>query len=101
MPAAGRDIHSNHLLITAQLTDWNRQGHQMDIEAALRILAWRPEFEQIKNRLDVGKKAIVALACKSDVAVAQVGDRLRGVTIQLCFRGDTIARRVFTIVSLI
>jgi hypothetical protein len=41
------------------------------------------------------------LPCKREVTVAQVLDRLRGVTIQRSFRGDAVLRGIVPVVALI
>ena len=44
LSAAGSGVNTNHLLITAEFRDGNRQGHQVNVEPALGILAGRAKL---------------------------------------------------------
>src|SRR5690349_2221560 len=73
----------------------------MDVEATLRIFARGAQLQEIEYCLDVGIETIVSLTCEGDVASSQIGDGLAGITVQLCFGGDPVFGRIFTIVTLI
>ena len=57
----------------------------MDVEPALGVdgLARRPQLQQVEDRLDVGIEAVVPLAGEGDVAVLELGDRLRRVPVEV------------------
>src|SRR5438874_8851856 len=73
----------------------------MNVESALRIFARRTKLQEIEYGQDVGIETIVALRCEREVTAAQVLDCLRGVPIQLSFRGDAILRGIVAVVALI
>src|SRR5690348_5711094 len=58
LTAAGRRVNADDLLIAAEFGDWNGNGHEMNVESALGILAGSSEFEQIKHRLDIRVETI-------------------------------------------
>src|SRR5438876_7221791 len=101
LTAAGSCIDANNLLVTAQFGDRNHQRHEVDVEPALRVLARRTKLQEIEYGQDVGIETIVTLACECEVTAAQVLDCLRGVTIQLSFRGDAVLRGIAAVVALI
>src|SRR6266568_1225775 len=89
------------LLVSAQLADRDGQRHEMDVEAALRVLARRTQLEQIENGLNVRVKTVVTLAGESEVTVAQIRDRFPSVTIQVRFSSHAVLGPVFAIVALV
>src|SRR6185369_4984197 len=81
-PPAGRGIDADGLQLTAEVGKRDVEDNRMDIEAALRVLAGAAELEEIKDRLDVAVKTIVALAGKGTVALAQCRNGLCGVRVK-------------------
>src|SRR5262245_34581433 len=100
LPARGR-IDARNLHISTQFTDRNLQRHEMDVVAALRILPGVAELKQIKDGLDVGKKAIVTLSSEGLIAAGKICDCLTGITVELSLQGDTILCRILAVVALV
>src|SRR5213078_1512160 len=69
LPAAGGCVNPHDLMIAAQFLDGNRQCHQVNVESALRVLAWRTQLKQVKDGLDVGIETIVTLSSECKVAL--------------------------------
>src|SRR5207247_6319216 len=97
LPATGRGVNANHLLITTQFTYRDGQFHQVNVKASLGIFARRPELQQIEHGLDVRIKTVVALTGKGDIPVGQGRDGLPRVFIELRFGGNTVPRRVLAV----
>src|SRR5262249_36121569 len=71
------------------------------VKTSLRILPRRPQLKQVENRLYVGIKAVVSLACKSDITPSKVGDGLAGVMIQFPLSSDPVTGWILAVISLI
>ena len=61
-------VDADHLLIAADLAERDRQRHQVNVEAALGVLARGAKRQQIEDRLDVGVEAVVTLTGERGVA---------------------------------
>jgi hypothetical protein len=72
-PAGGR-VDAGNLPIAADVVDRNREFHQVQVEAALRILARIAQPQEIEHRLDVGVEPVVTLARERDVPVVERSD---------------------------
>ena len=59
------------------------------------------QLQQVEDRLDVGVEPVIALAGKRAIAVAQLGDRLRGVDVQVGVVGHAVLGRPFAVVVLV
>src|SRR5262249_367585 len=64
LTAAGCCIDANDLLVPTQFTYRNNQRHEMNVESALRVLAWRTKLQQIEYGIDVSIETIVTLTRK-------------------------------------
>ena len=99
--AAGGGIDADDLLIGAQFAHGNFQGHHVNVESSLRVLAGRAQLKQIKDCLNVAVETVIALARKGSVTARKTNDGLRGVMIEFGGRRHAIARGICPVVALI
>ena len=98
--AAGRRVDADDLLVAADLVERDVERHRVDVEAALRVhgLAGRAQLQQIEDGLDVGIEAVVPLAGEGEVAVLELGDRLRRVAIEVALVADAVLGGLLAVV---
>src|SRR5207249_2424898 len=81
LPAC-RGIDTDDLPVAAEFAHRDHQRHEMDVKSALRVLARITQLQEVKDGPNVGIEAIIALAGKGSVTIAEVGNGLAGVTVE-------------------
>src|SRR5262249_53205283 len=76
--ARGRE-YADGLLIAAEFTQGNAQGHQVYVEPTLRVFARIAQLQQVEDRLNISIEAVITLPGKRRVAVGERRDGLLGI----------------------